>query len=1033
MTVSRDELYRDELTGALNRRYFQEVLPEVFQEMCRLGLPITILVIDLDHFKAINDTYGHLEGDAVLKAFVALLRGSLRQSDRIIRYGGDEIVAVLLHTDQDTAWKIANRLLAAMQRQTFHGHHLTASIGMASFPTDGWNLHDLFARADQALYRAKNLGRSRVESAHVRTPTLEWPVSFVPRIQEERLLEQALKQEGRFIVVSGPAGIGKTRLLAEFLSHHQISFLRGNAYALFQGMSYAPFLEIIQTLLQEKPETLDQLDLPYRTAIQHFLERSEDSSASQSRLFEAVFRLLENSGIQRFMLDDIQWLDPSSTQLLYFLLRSGLRFVATLRLEENQRITQTFLHTLHREGWVEEVPVSPLSQEQIRVLLRRALHMDPGDSIVQTLHRLSGGNPYLLGETLRDLYRRGYLVFRHVWELRIPPTYTPPRSVETLTTYKLGLLSPDHQRLAEVAAVLGPQFTLEALSAVSQMPESQISLLLEDLLRVRIVEEIPGGFAFPEDVVREAILSKMSTLRRKTLHHRAARYAAQHGASADVLAYHHHHAGNRKEAFRALMQAIEEAQRVYAYPNALQLVTLALQDATTQEEQWEAKQKQAEILAFLGEYEQAAEILQELLKHPLEALGSRFGKVVVAWLRLLVAQGDHHKAVEEADEYLGQLHDPVERLKVQVEKAWALIQLGQHAAAQRILRKVRRAQPPNGLLAKILNLEAQIQEAWEHWKKAESLYQKALDLYRTLGDRRGEGVILTNLAGLYLNRHQLEKAQTFYQEALQLYESIGYLEGKVITLGDLGVVYSTMGYVDAAIQTLQQAVLLANRMNYQRILPSFYVHLAWAYAYKAEQERALGFVELALESAKEQNMPREVFFRILEKGYLFLLFGRKEEAWDVLEKASSWMDSSDVYQRFGQALVFLEWYLEEGNNPQNISSQVEILKKSMDTLRSHSLRFYGSLVLARASAFLGHPHDAHEYLNRARRILRRLQNPLMRGEYHLDRGKTLEMLKDTQKALRAYRQAQKIFENLGVELLLQEASRREEQMRASLG
>ncbi len=1013
--------YRDDLTGALNRRYLREALPQVFEEMRSLGLPLSMLVLDLDNFKAINDTYGHLEGDAVLRELVDFLRSRLRHSDLIIRYGGDEFILVLPHTDQDTAWKVANRLLEELRKTPLHGHEISGSIGVATFPVDGWSLNDLFARADEALYRAKNLGRNRVESAHTRTPTLEWPVAFIPRVREERALEQAFQNHPGLLLITGPAGIGKTRLLTEFLISRKIPFLRGNAYALFQGMAYAPFIEMIQAALQQDPDLLETLPPPYRGDVEALLNRTGVESASRTRLFEAVYRLFEQAPADVLMLDDLQWLDESSQELLYFLLRSGLRFVGTLRKEEQERVALAYLHALHREGRVEEIPVPPLSREQVRVLLHRALQMEPDAALVDTLHRFSGGNPYLVGEVLSDLYRRGYLRFRNVWELRLPPTYDPPRSVEALVTYKLGLLSPEHTRLLEAAAVLGPAFDLESLAEIVQKEAVDLLDLLEDLVRVQLLREEGEGFAFQEDVIREAVLARMSGLRRRSLHARAARLAERTRAPSEVIAFHLHHAGEREKAFQAFLQAIDEAMRVYAYPTALRLSEMALENALSSEARRQVLLRRGKIFWFLGEYDRAEACFRELLQEP-ENLGALLGDVVVNWLQLLVARGHHREALKEGERYLPLVESALHRVQIQLEMSWALIQLQEYGKARTGLRKLEKAaeELEGEVLAKLYNLRAQIEEERERWKRAEQDYLRALEIYRSLGDRRGEGVILTNLGGLFLDQDRPEEALEYYRRALTVYEAIGYIEGKMVTLGDLGAVYNNLGYVDAAIQALQEAVLLANRMDYRRILPAFYGQLSWAYAYKGEKERALGFVDLSLEQARSQDQQQSVFFRTLEKAYLYLLFGDPAQARKILMALEKELSPSDPRKRFWWALTSIEVDLEEGRTTRQ-GKMLAMLEEALTHLRGRTLRLYAMLARAKVLAVQGEKEQALEALKRARNLLRRLQIPMTRGEFYLDQGKVYAALGDRARALRSFRQAEKIFQNLGVELLREEA------------
>src|SRR5471032_3537676 len=155
----------DSLTGLPNRRGFDLMEAQALHEAQREPKPLTALLLDLDHFKQLNDTHGHLAGDVVLSGFARDLEGCLRQSEIICRWGGEEFIVLLKDTDSSHAQLIAEKIRQHIeqQRYSYNGQSLqvTASIGLTSLQPDD-TLHSLLARADHALYRAKQSGRNRV-------------------------------------------------------------------------------------------------------------------------------------------------------------------------------------------------------------------------------------------------------------------------------------------------------------------------------------------------------------------------------------------------------------------------------------------------------------------------------------------------------------------------------------------------------------------------------------------------------------------------------------------------------------------------------------------------------------------------------------------------------------------------------------------------------------------------------------------------------------------------------------------------------
>jgi diguanylate cyclase (GGDEF)-like protein/PAS domain S-box-containing protein len=158
----------DPLTGAYNRRHGDALLAAQFSRRKRYGLSFAVLAMDVDHFKAVNDRYGHAAGDAVLRAVVETCRNALRPVDAVVRWGGEEFLVIMPETDSAAAMTTAERLRALIAG-TGVGYpggpniHITISIGVALPTCD--NVGELLSRADEALYAAKQRGRDRVSLA----------------------------------------------------------------------------------------------------------------------------------------------------------------------------------------------------------------------------------------------------------------------------------------------------------------------------------------------------------------------------------------------------------------------------------------------------------------------------------------------------------------------------------------------------------------------------------------------------------------------------------------------------------------------------------------------------------------------------------------------------------------------------------------------------------------------------------------------------------------------------------------------------
>src|SRR5271163_1365530 len=156
----------DGLTGIKTRRFFWEALTSEWKRASRSGRPFSVVLIDLDKFKGVNDTLGHLEGDLVLARVGRLLEQKCRQSNVVARYGGDEFIILMPETGIEQAQVLAERLrLWVATDPMLEEHHITGSFGVASFPVHGFSMEDLIRIADAGMYMAKHAGGNQVSTS----------------------------------------------------------------------------------------------------------------------------------------------------------------------------------------------------------------------------------------------------------------------------------------------------------------------------------------------------------------------------------------------------------------------------------------------------------------------------------------------------------------------------------------------------------------------------------------------------------------------------------------------------------------------------------------------------------------------------------------------------------------------------------------------------------------------------------------------------------------------------------------------------
>ncbi|UXE64562.1 MAG: PAS domain S-box protein [Woronichinia naegeliana WA131] len=168
----QNQSIRDPLTGLFNRRYLEEYLNKEIHRAARQQYPIGIVMIDLDHFKQVNDTFGHDAGDFILKEMGMLLKNSIRSSDTAYRYGGEEMLLILSESSLEATAQKAEEIRIAITQMSlkYHGNqtiNLTSSFGVACFPDQGITINEIIHAADIGLYQAKEAGRNRVRVSSI--------------------------------------------------------------------------------------------------------------------------------------------------------------------------------------------------------------------------------------------------------------------------------------------------------------------------------------------------------------------------------------------------------------------------------------------------------------------------------------------------------------------------------------------------------------------------------------------------------------------------------------------------------------------------------------------------------------------------------------------------------------------------------------------------------------------------------------------------------------------------------------------------
>jgi diguanylate cyclase (GGDEF)-like protein len=409
--IRTENLLRDELTGVYSRASLYERLREEIERANRYNNRFSLLMLDVDHFKSVNDAFGHTQGDRVLNEFARRLRNMSRSTDLVFRYGGDEFIVLFPHTDKAQAAKLAQMLLEGVSATPFSSQPpltLTVSIGVATFPIDGETPETLFDVIDQRHYRAKRAGRNCMVSEDMLLPDEkvnnipEEPPRLIERDQQQQVLYTFLDDLPEFkrgvLSIYGPVGSGKTRFLAEA---RKIARLRGYVVLSLKG---SPAL---------KNRRYGALDIGRRD----WLELPSPTSG-QSVFTAALLQLLHAKNHAGILLavDHPAELDTATLDMIHALFTSpGLPYVGLVYTNGDNHaipVNLDLLGTAVPESPLREaVNLEPISLPGLRVWVRHALHWEASQEFLEWLYGETAGLPALIHAGLEYIVAEG--IVRH--------------------------------------------------------------------------------------------------------------------------------------------------------------------------------------------------------------------------------------------------------------------------------------------------------------------------------------------------------------------------------------------------------------------------------------------------------------------------------------------------------------------------------------------------------------------------------------------------------------------------------------------
>jgi DNA-binding NarL/FixJ family response regulator len=721
---------------------------------------------------------------------------------------------------------------------------------------------------------------------------------LIGREQEVATIRDVLRgDQGGVLLLSGEAGIGKSRLVAEAVGEARrrgLTILQGVCFEQDRSRPYGPLLDLLRGWVAANGiKRLATAAAPFDAEIRRLLPEfaalltkpepspRPESSAETPGAFEALAHIITRlaDGPSLIVIEDLHWADDASLDLLLRLGRSTDLTPGLLLTFRSNELHPSLTHTLaelDRRRLSVEIPVSRLPVAGVDAMLRAmfGLRRPVRAGFLSAIATLTEGNPFFVEEVVRSLGAVAAAAADGTAELPELDQIRIPRTVEDAVQRRLAELSPNARRIADLAAVAGRQFDFALLRELAAIDESTLLTRIKELIAAQLVTEASADrFAFRHALTRQAIYSRLLERERRALHREiaerlAARQAATPNVSASELAYHYFAGESWPEAVRYAERAAEHALEVEAPTAALQQVNRALAALN-----YMALPPSPRLLRLRG---QAHEISGEfdLARADLEralVLARAGADRFVEW-QVLVSLGslasghDYHVA----GHFLETAADLARTLPDTRAYAQTLNRLGNwYANTGRLDEAIRALQEALTLLrdlgqrhatAETLDLLAMSYGLWGDFEAATAAYDRAIDLFRALGDQRG---LLSSLTGrvvwgygghfgetLQSPSRDLDAARRDAMETIELASRLEWPAMDAFARMASGANLVSFGAIGDGLDMLHQALRIATEIGHHQWIASTSCHLARTYLALLDGIRAADAAAEAVERAR---------------------------------------------------------------------------------------------------------------------------------------------------------------------------------------
>ena len=844
-------------------------------------------------------------------------------------------------------------------------------------------------------------------------------------------VQELIDGRGRLVLVSGPAGIGKTTLVSSIASHatqHGALATVGYCYDPGSTCPYALWLDLLSA-------THHQCDA---SALLDALSGrgGRQEPESQLELFARIAEYLRNATACRplvLTMEDLHWADAASVDLLRYIARQvaalPLLIVVTYRSEDltHEQALYRLMPALVRESGATRLVLRPLDSEAVTKLVRSRYPLPECDErrLVAHVLDLGDGNPFLIGELLRSLEDHGHLwADGERWRLVDPLTVHVPPLVRQIVDGRLLGLPPEARRSLQVAAVIGHEIDFGLWASAAEQPESALVHAVDCAIAANLMHETASGARFAHSLVREAVYAGLPLAERRTWHRRCAEVLeARSGPDATAVAYHFDLARDERAGVW-LARAGEHAVTVHAHSIAIDCFTAALQAPGELPMDIVLRVLRGRATAYdtLGNADRAIEDAESA-----HALARQSGDAREVWQSIMDLarfwqprdQSRSETFYRQALTLARELADPVIEVQSLAGVGNILLYAERTAESVGILSQAldiaTAADDPGGIGMCLLHLGIATLWQGDYFKGAEHL-RSAIRLFEEAGNRRDIVEALGWLSTCYepdvVPSITVDESAALSEQALRVSREMAWRWGEAQALDDLAASSRWRGDFGRGLELGRAGIRIAVDIEHgEGIARGHFVHgITWRILldfensiHHLEQSLALGYEmtsAVCISNATQVLAATLTDLREYDRAEATILdgFGKTPR--------------SDTYAERGAVFVQGRIWLGRGD-PQRALSIFDELLKTTPNLASDGVVLAYSEDRAQALAALGRHQEGIDELQATRSLLlSRYRLPPLLWRIHMALGTSLAGMGRYQESGREFDSARTIIESL---------------------